>query len=194
MEVAQRTTEARAEFERSIQLEPAQTESYYELGQIELEVQHDSQAAPLFEKVLARDATHGGALAGMGIIAFRSKDYAQAEQYLARAEKTAPDYQLSSLLSRGSRWLVSGGGMILSTSCRLLPSSIGKQQGPPGAAAEGPSESGTTNAPPAIGLERVPIAYGIRCAAGENCVNCPGAASALTRPICKPRSHTAIVP
>lgn len=93
LELAQRTTAARVEFERSIQLQPAQTESYYELGQLELEVKHDAQAGPLFQKVLARDATHGGALTGMGIIAFRSRNYAQAEQYLARAEKTAPNYQ-----------------------------------------------------------------------------------------------------
>src|SRR6202012_1344143 len=71
----QRSAEARAEFERSIQLQPAQTESYYELGQLELELQHDAQANPLFQKVLSRDATHGGALTGMGIIAFRNKDY-----------------------------------------------------------------------------------------------------------------------
>jgi Flp pilus assembly protein TadD len=43
--------------------------------------------------VLERDATHGGALTGMGIVAFRAKNYAEAEQYLARAEKTAPNYQ-----------------------------------------------------------------------------------------------------
>jgi len=93
LQAQQRSAEAKAEFERSIQLQPVQTESYYELGQLELEVQHDAQAAPFFEKVLARDANHGGALTGMGIIAFRSKNYAQAEQYLARAEKAAPDYQ-----------------------------------------------------------------------------------------------------
>jgi tetratricopeptide (TPR) repeat protein len=93
LEIEQRTVEAKTEFERSIQLQPVQTESYYELGQMELEVQHDAQAAPLFGKVLERDATHGGALTGMGIIAFRSKNYAEAEQYLARAEKTAPNYQ-----------------------------------------------------------------------------------------------------
>jgi len=89
----QRTAEARAEFERSIQLQPVQTESYYQLGQLELDAQHDAQAEPLFQKVLARDPTHGGALTGMGIIEFRKKDYQQAEQYLARAERTAPDYQ-----------------------------------------------------------------------------------------------------
>jgi tetratricopeptide (TPR) repeat protein len=93
LEIEQRTAEAKIEFERSIQLQPVQTESYYELGQMELEVHHDAQATPRFTKVLERDATHGGALTGMGIVAFRAKNYAEAEQYLARAEKTAPNYQ-----------------------------------------------------------------------------------------------------
>jgi tetratricopeptide (TPR) repeat protein len=93
LEIEQRTVEAKTEFERSIQLQPVQTESYYELGQMELEVHHDAQATALFTKVLERDAAHGGALTGMGIIAFRAKSYAEAERYLARAEKTAPNYQ-----------------------------------------------------------------------------------------------------
>ena len=48
--------------------------------------------ASLFRKALERDPTHGGALTGMGIRSFRARDYAKAEQYLAAAEKTAPDY------------------------------------------------------------------------------------------------------
>ena len=88
----QRTPEARAEFERSIQLQPVQTEAYYQVGQIELDAQHDAQAAPLFRRVLARDPTHGGALTGMGILAFRAKDYPTAERQLAAAEQSSPDY------------------------------------------------------------------------------------------------------
>ena len=146
LEVAQRTADARAEFERSIQLQPAQTESYYELGQLELELQHDAQAAPLFQKVLARDATHGGALTGMGIIAFRSKDYSQAEQYLERAEKTAPDYQPAHYY----RGLVLARLGQKDESRRELQTAAEldrKQQGPPGAI-NGSSPSGITNAPP----------------------------------------------
>ena len=88
----QRTAEARAEFERSIQLQPVQTESYYQIGQIELDAHQDAKADPLFRKVLERDPTHGGALTGLGVLAFRAKDYVKAEQYLAAAEKTAPNY------------------------------------------------------------------------------------------------------
>ncbi len=146
LEVAQRTTEAKAEFERSIQLQPAQTESYYELGQLELEVQHDAQAAPLFQKVLARDATHGGALTGMGIIAFRSKDYTQAEQYLARAEKAAPDYQPAHYY-RGLALARLGQKDESQRELQIAAELDRKQQGPPGAV-NGASESGTTNAPP----------------------------------------------
>jgi tetratricopeptide (TPR) repeat protein len=146
LEVAQRTTEARAEFERSIQLQPAQTESYYELGQLELEMQHDAQAAPLFQKVLTRDSMHGGALTGMGIIAFHSKDYAQAEQYLARAEKTAPNYQPAHYY-RGLALARLGQKDESRRELQIATDLDRKQQGPPGAI-NGTSESGTVNAPP----------------------------------------------
>jgi tetratricopeptide (TPR) repeat protein len=88
----QRADAARAEFERSIQLQPLQTESYYQIGQIELDAHHDDKADLLFRKALARDSKHGGALTGMGVLAFRAKDYAKAEKYLATAEKSAPEY------------------------------------------------------------------------------------------------------
>jgi tetratricopeptide (TPR) repeat protein len=88
----QRTDEARAEFERSIQLQPVQTESYYQIGQIELDAHQDAKAEPLFRKALERDPSHGGSLTGLGVLAFRAKEYAKAEQYLAAAEKAAQDY------------------------------------------------------------------------------------------------------
>lgn len=146
LEAEQRSADAKAEFERSIQLQPLQTESYYELGQLELQVQHDVRAAPLFEKVLARDPNHGGALTGMGIIAFRSKNYAQAEQYLARAEKAAPNYQPAHYY-RGLALARLGQK---DESQRELQSAAAldrKQQGPPGAVNAVP-ETGTTDAPP----------------------------------------------
>jgi tetratricopeptide (TPR) repeat protein len=146
LEVAQRTTEARAEFERSIQLQPAQTESYYEVGQLELEVQHDAQAAPLFEKVLARDANHGGALTGMGIIAFRRKNYAQAEQYLAHAEKTAPNYQPAHYY-RGLALARLGEKDESQRELQIAAALDREQEGPPGAAS-GTPENGTKDVPP----------------------------------------------
>jgi len=88
-----RTEEATREFRRSIELQPVQTESYYALGQIALDQQRDSEAEPLFQKVLTRDPNHGGALTGMGVLSYRAKDYAKAEDYLARAIASAPDYQ-----------------------------------------------------------------------------------------------------
>jgi tetratricopeptide (TPR) repeat protein len=88
----QRADDARAEFQRSIALQPVQTESYYQIGQLELDAHHDVQAQPLFRKTLERDPNHGGALTGMGILAYRARDYAQADHYLALAVKAAPDY------------------------------------------------------------------------------------------------------
>ncbi len=90
-----RIDEARVELKRSIELQPVQTESYYELGQIELDVHNDSLAAPLFQKVVERDPNHGGALAGLGIIAYRKKDYLTAEGYLKRAAASAPNYRVA---------------------------------------------------------------------------------------------------
>ncbi len=90
-----RLDEARIELRRSIELQPVQTESYYELGQIELDVHNDAVAAPLFQKVLERDPNHGGALAGLGIIAYRKKDYLTAEGYLKHAAASAPNYRVA---------------------------------------------------------------------------------------------------
>ncbi|HEX8812396.1 MAG TPA: tetratricopeptide repeat protein, partial [Terracidiphilus sp.] len=50
------------------------------------------EAKPLFERVLARDPNHAGALTGLGELAFRNKDYAAAEQLFAHAEKSDPTY------------------------------------------------------------------------------------------------------
>jgi uncharacterized protein HemY len=41
---------------------------------------------------LASAPNHGGALTGMGVLAFRAKDYAAAEKYLKQATLYAPDY------------------------------------------------------------------------------------------------------
>ena len=88
-----RTAEATNEFKRSIELQPVQTESYYQLGQIALDAHQDDEAQRLFEKTLSRSGTHGGALTGTGILAFRKKDYISARQYLSQAARSSPDYQ-----------------------------------------------------------------------------------------------------
>ena len=76
-----------------IALQPVQTESYYQLGQIALDEHRDADADGLFQRTLARSATHGGALTGEGELAYRRKDYAQAKVYLKRAVEAAPEYQ-----------------------------------------------------------------------------------------------------
>ena len=83
---------ARKELQRSIELQPEQAESYYELGQIDLELHRDDEAASLFKKVLSRNPAHGGALTGLGILAFRVKDYNKAEIWFKSAVLYAADY------------------------------------------------------------------------------------------------------
>ena len=93
LERQQKTEAAAAEFRRSIELQPTQTESYYQLGQMALDLHDDASARPLFEKTLARNPRHGGALTGVGIIAYRAKDYQMARQQLSAATDASPDYQ-----------------------------------------------------------------------------------------------------
>ena len=85
-----RTDEARAEFARSIALQPEQTESYYDLGKLELDQSHDDPAKSFFEKVLERNPKHASALTGMGIAAYRNKEYKRAEVYLQLAVDSDP--------------------------------------------------------------------------------------------------------
>lgn len=87
-----RNDEAKSELERSIALQPRQTESYFELGEIALQQHQDADARADYTRVLSMNPRHGGALAGMGILAFRAKDYPSAEKYLSQAVLCAPDY------------------------------------------------------------------------------------------------------
>jgi len=84
--------EAAVEYEKSIALRPEQTESYYELAEMAVDANLDDKAEPLLKRVLERDPKHGGALTEMGVISFRRKDYAQAEQYLKSAIDALPGY------------------------------------------------------------------------------------------------------
>jgi tetratricopeptide (TPR) repeat protein len=87
--------EAKAELEKSIALQPRQTAAYFELGEIALAMQQDEEAKAQYGKVLAADPHHGGALTGMGIAAYRAKDYSAAEEYLRQAVAVAPDYPVA---------------------------------------------------------------------------------------------------
>lgn len=84
--------EAKTELERSLDLDPQQTESWYELGDIALNNRQDAEARSDYERVLKRNPKHGGALTGMGVLAYRAKDYSSAERYLSQAVADAPDY------------------------------------------------------------------------------------------------------
>jgi len=81
------------EFQRSIALKPTQTESYYEIGEIALRANDLDTAEKNYQICLKRDPQHGGALTGMGIVKYRTKQYQQAADYLERAVSFAPEFQ-----------------------------------------------------------------------------------------------------
>lgn len=83
--------QARAEFQKSLVLQPLQTESQFQLGQIDLG--HNQQAINEYARTLAGDPRHGGALAGNGIALFRLRQYAQAAIWLRKATAAARTYQ-----------------------------------------------------------------------------------------------------
>ena len=83
---------AKIEFARSIELKPVQTEAYYELGDIALKQGDLAQAIDQFNKTLARNPQHGGALEGAGEAEFKLKKYDDAKAFLQRAIAAAPDY------------------------------------------------------------------------------------------------------
>jgi Flp pilus assembly protein TadD len=85
--------QARVEFEKSLALQPEQTESQFELGEIALEQGRDQDAIDQYAQTLAGNPKHGGALTGTGIAMFRLKHYALAETWLRKATAAAPDYQ-----------------------------------------------------------------------------------------------------
>ncbi|MGA2809791.1 MAG: tetratricopeptide repeat protein [Candidatus Acidiferrum sp.] len=93
LRMLERPGEAEAELRRSIEIEPNQTASYYELGDIALTGGNFEAASALFQKVLARDPRHGGALTGSGIAAYRQKQYDVADGFLKSAVESSPGYQ-----------------------------------------------------------------------------------------------------
>jgi tetratricopeptide (TPR) repeat protein len=78
---------------RSIALTPNQAESYYQIGQMALD--HGDYAAAQQEcrKALEHDPKHGGALAALGIAAYRLKQFPEVIRSLQLAIAAAPEYQ-----------------------------------------------------------------------------------------------------
>jgi len=75
----------RQEFERSIALAPAQSESYFRLGLIDLDAKDLDEAARNLHQVLAREPKHAGALSALGRVAFEQKRYPDAIDLLQQA-------------------------------------------------------------------------------------------------------------
>jgi tetratricopeptide (TPR) repeat protein len=83
------------EFQRSIELQPKQTEGYYELGDTELAAGNYAEAMVAFGKTLERNPKHAGALTDEGVVCFKQKQYEKALTALQKAIDAAPEYQQS---------------------------------------------------------------------------------------------------
>lgn len=79
------SADAREQFQRSIALRPAQTESYFRLGLLDLAEKQLDKAENNFRTTLKRDEKHAGALTGMGHVEYQRKSYGQAAEFLRRA-------------------------------------------------------------------------------------------------------------
>lgn len=84
---------ARVELLRSTEIQPVQTEAWYELGDVALKQDNYTEALTYFQKVLDRNGQHAGALAGAGQALYREKHYTEALPYLQRAVTVTPTYQ-----------------------------------------------------------------------------------------------------
>jgi Tfp pilus assembly protein PilF len=74
-------------------LQPDQTESIFQLGEIAMQQGDNDAASEDFRKVLSRDPHHGGALTEIGGLAYRASKYEEAKTDLERAIESAPSYQ-----------------------------------------------------------------------------------------------------
>jgi tetratricopeptide (TPR) repeat protein len=82
--------EARKQFERSIELQPAQTEAYVQLGFLDIDSNELERATRRFQAVLQRAPQNAGAQLGIGIVQFLRKDYPAAEDSLRSAIAVDP--------------------------------------------------------------------------------------------------------
>jgi Tfp pilus assembly protein PilF len=80
----ERGDEARQEFERSIALQPAQTETYFHLGVLQPDAKQLKAAEGNLRHVLERDPNHAGALAALGRLELEVKEYDAAAVLLER--------------------------------------------------------------------------------------------------------------
>ena len=92
LQMLQRIDEARAEFQKSIDLSPHQVESYYRLGEIARNAGDAVQAKQYYTQAIGYGPQHAGAWAGLGILAFKAKQYDEAERDLEKAvcERSGP--------------------------------------------------------------------------------------------------------
>lgn len=88
----ERAQETREQFERSIGLHSRQTESYYRLGLLGLELRDYAAAKQNLQRVVARNPKHTRGLSALGKMEFEQKHYSEAVSFLRQAIRN--DYSL----------------------------------------------------------------------------------------------------
>lgn len=93
LQMLQRIDEAKVQFQKSIDLHPQQSESYYRLGEIARDAGDVATARSNYEAAIAHGPTHAGALTGLAILDYKARQYDQAEALLEKATQSAPGFQ-----------------------------------------------------------------------------------------------------
>lgn len=81
---------AEVHFARSLEIDPDYLPARLRIGQVRLAGQKTDSAAADFESVLEREPRNAAALAGLGRIALRQRDYGRAVRYLEAALNAEP--------------------------------------------------------------------------------------------------------
>lgn len=80
--------EAVFEYIRSLELDPDNADTFYKIGVINLHKEANGKAASAFRLALEKDATHPGALEGLGLMLMKQREYEQARLMLEKAIET----------------------------------------------------------------------------------------------------------
>jgi Flp pilus assembly protein TadD/lysophospholipase L1-like esterase len=84
--------EAKAQFERAIQLRPDFTHAHFNLARILMQKEHVAEAVMELQQTIQIDPNHVGALNMLGMALGRQQKFTEAQSHLERAVRLEPDH------------------------------------------------------------------------------------------------------